>query len=194
MKSIYFRIINQKELFALYDEIHQLPDPAERKVREDLLDRIHAVIGDYDVHVREYAFSLHGKQILSRGVRALPASGSSLKRRWTRLFASGITPEQRKNVYFHQYRWHLFSYRILNALEGEEADRAFVQAKKGRVFVFYQHCDDGWMLEKAELIRPEDFRTEVPSPWTDVYLFDPDNRWTYIHTHEGGCGPYFFEG
>lgn len=61
------------------------------------------------------------------------------------------------------------------------------------MYVFYQHCDDGWELDNAHLIRPEDFVTEVPSPWTDVYLFDPVNRWTYIHTHEPDCGPYFFK-
>lgn len=193
MNSIYFRIINQKELFALYDEIDQLPDPAERKVRETLLDRIHSVLGDYDAHVREYAFAQHGKSILARGIRAIPAQASRLKRQWTRLFAAGISPEQRKAIYFHQYRWHLFSYQLLTALQGKEADDAFLQADKGTVYVFYQHCDDGWELDNAHLIRPEDFVTEVPSPWTDVYLFDPENRWTYIHTHEGDCGPYFFE-
>lgn len=192
MKSIYFRIINQKELFALYDEIEQLSDPGERKKREELLDRIHSVIGDYDVHIREYAFAQHGKAVLARGVKAVPESGTSLKRRWSRLFAAGIGPEQKKAVYFNQYRWHLFSYRVLPALQGMEAEDAFAQAQKDTVYAFYQHCDDGWRLENAHLIRPEDFVTDVPCPWTDVYLFDPVNRWTYIHTHEPDCGPYFF--
>lgn len=193
MKSINFRIINQKELFALYDEIEQIPDPKERNAREKLLDRIHSVIGDYDAHVREYAFAQHGKSILARGVRAVTASAPALKRQWTRLFAAGVSPEQKKAIYFHQYRWHLFSYQVLPALQGDTADEAFLRARKDQVFVFYQHCDDGWCLENADLIRPEDFVTEVPSPWTDVYLFDPVNRWTYIHTHESDCGPYFFE-
>ena len=192
MKSIYFRIINQKELFALYDEIEQISDPKERKAREKLLDRIHSVIGDYDAHVREYEFVQHGKSILSRGVKVSPASASALKSRWTRLFASGISPEQKKAVYFSQFRWHLFSYQVLPALQGTEAEEAFLQADKGTVYVFYQHCDDGWALENARLIRPEDFVRDVPVPWTDVYLFDPVNRWTYVHTHEIDCGPYFF--
>lgn len=192
MKSIYFRIINQKEFFALSDEIDQLPDPAERKTRQALLDAIHSVIGDYDVHVREYEYAQHGKAILDRGIQAAAVSGPSLKRRWTRLFATGISQEQKKAVYCNQFRWHLFSYQVLPALQGEAADEAFLRAKKGQVFVFFQHCGDGWMLENAHLIRPEDFQTEVSSPWTDVYLFDPENRWTYIHTHEPDCGPYFF--
>lgn len=132
MKSIYFRIINQKELFALYDEIEQIPDPVERKTRESLLDRIHSVIGDYDVHVREYAFAQHGKSILARGVRAIPASASQLKRQRTRLFASGISPEQKKAIYFHQYRWHLFSYQVLPALQGDDADDAFLIRRRAR--------------------------------------------------------------
>lgn len=67
MESIYFRIINQKEFFALSDEIDQLPDPAERKARQELLDRIHSVIGDYDVHIREYEYAQHGKAVLRWG-------------------------------------------------------------------------------------------------------------------------------
>ena len=193
MKSIYFRIINQKELFALYDEVEQLPDPEERKKRAALLDRIHSVIGDYDVHIREYAYAQHGKSVLARGVQATPASGASLKRRWSRMFAAGITPEQKKAICFNQYRWHLFSYQLLPALQGKEAEDAFLQAVKSTVYVFYQHCDNGWSLENAHLIRVEDFVEDVPCPWTDVYLFDPVNRWTYIRTHEPDCGPYFFK-
>ena len=193
MKSIYFRIINQKELFALYDEIEQIPDPKERNAREKLLDRIHSVIGDYDAHVREYEYAQHGKSILQRGVKASPVSGTTLKRRWGRTFSAGICQKEKRRVMYQDFRWHLFSYQLLTALQGKEADDAFLQADKGTVYVFYQHCDDGWELDNAHLIRPEDFVTEVPSPWTDVYLFDPVNRWTYIHTHEPDCGPYFFK-
>ena len=193
MKSIYFRIINQKELFALYDEIEQIPDPEERRVREKLLDRIHSVIGDYDVHIREYAFRQFCKSVLARGVKASPMSGPSLKRRWGRIFSSGIDPKEKRRVRYQDFRWHLFSYRVLPALQGKKAEEAFLRADKHTVYVFYQHCGDGWVLENAHLIRPEDFKTEVPCPWTDVYLFDPENRWTYIHTHECDCGPYFFK-
>lgn len=192
MKSIYFRIINQKELFALYDELEQLPDPEERKKREALLDRIHSVIGDYDVHIREYAYAQHGKSILARGVQATPVSGTSLKRRWGQLFTTGVNPKEKRRVRYQDFRWHLFSYQLLPALQGKEAGDAFLQAEKSTVYVFYQHCDDGWCLENAQLIQPEDFVSDVPCPWTDVYLFDPVNRWTYIHTHEPDCGPYFF--
>ena len=193
MESIYFRIINQKELFALYDEIEQFPDAKEAKIREKLLDRIHSVIGDYDVHIREYAYEQHCKGVLARGVKAVAASGAALKGRWTSLFAAGVSPEQKKAVYFDQFRWHLFSYQVLPALQGADAEEAFLRAKKDTVYVFYQHCNDGWKLENAHLIQPEDFISDVPSPWTDVYLFDPVNRWTYIRTHEGDCGPYFFK-
>ena len=38
-----------------------------------------------------------------------------------------------------------------------------------------------------ELPLPEDFFADKH----DVYLVDKDFTWTYVHTHEEACGPYF---
>lgn len=146
-----------------------------------------------DVHIREYAYAQHGKSVLARGVQATPVPGTSLKRRWGHLFTSSVDSKEKRRVRYQDFRWHLFSYQLLPALQGKEAEDAFDQAEKGTVYAFYQHCDDGWSLENAHLIRVEDFVEDVPCPWTDVYLFDPVNRWTYIRTHEPDCGPYFFK-
>nr|WP_225941956.1 DUF4275 family protein [Sporosarcina limicola] len=27
----------------------------------------------------------------------------------------------------------------------------------------------------------------------DIYIIDKDFSWTYVHTHESSCGPYFYK-
>ncbi len=43
-------------------------------------------------------------------------------------------------------------------------------------------------MENSHLLKSSDFDMDP-----DVYVFDPFNRWTYVHTHEAQCGPYFYK-
>ncbi|MDE6456785.1 MAG: DUF4275 family protein, partial [Dysosmobacter sp.] len=43
-------------------------------------------------------------------------------------------------------------------------------------------------LSKAEALALPEADTLNGADW---YLVDKDFTWTYVHTHEGGCGPYF---
>lgn len=193
MESIFFKLVNFENYLRLNQEAEEFPDREESAQRCALLDAIDSAILDYDVHVREYEYQQHRKAVAARGIIVREAQGGELKRLWDDLFASEI-PEAGKNaVHYEEFRWHLFSYEKLPALIGPDAAKAFEACKKGSVFVFFQHTDKAFRIENAGLILPDDFDVDVPSPWTDVYLFDPENRWTYIHTHEGDCGPYFLQ-
>ena len=50
------------------------------------------------------------------------------------------------------------------------------------------------MLENARRIKAEDIINEIDGYIDDVYVVDIDFSWTYIHTHEYFCGPYFLGG
>lgn len=193
MESIFFKLLNYENYLRINQEAEEFPDREESARRCALLDAIDSAISDYDVHVREYEYAQHRRAVAARGVAVTEVAGTEIKRMWDNLFASEISEEEKDAVYYDQFKWHLFSYENLPALVGCEADRAYEASRKDTVYVFFQHTDHAFRIEHAGLIHPEDFVLDVPSPWTDVYLFDPQNRWTYVHTHEADCGPYFHE-
>ena len=49
-----------------------------------------------------------------------------------------------------------------------------------------------YLVENAHLFKAEDFDHDF-IPFSDFYLFSPEGKWTYIHTHESYCGPYFYK-
>lgn len=193
MESIFFKIINFENYLQINREAENHPDPEEAACRSSLLDAIDNAISDYDVHVREYEYEQHCKAVAARGLVVTEVAGGEIKTMWDNLFASAIKEEEKNAVYYDQFKWHLFSYKKLPALIGADADQAFAACEKGTVFIFFQHTDRAFRIENAGLILPDDFNADTPSPWTDVYLFDPQNRWTYVHTHEADCGPYFLQ-
>ncbi|MBK5252809.1 MAG: DUF4275 family protein [Peptostreptococcaceae bacterium] len=42
-------------------------------------------------------------------------------------------------------------------------------------------------MNNAEQLKSSDFDLE-----DDVYVVDAEMKWTYVHTHESQCGPYYF--
>lgn len=193
MESIFFKLINYENYLRINQEAEEFPDREESVRRCALLDAIDSAITDYDVHIREYEYAQHRKAVAARGLVVTEVGGNEIKAMWDSLFASEISEEEKDTVYYDQFKWHLFSYEKLPALVGVEADHAFAEQEKGTLFVFFQHTDWAFRIENAGLIQPGDFNVDTPSPWTDAYLFDPRNRWTYVHTHEADCGPYFHQ-
>ncbi|WP_372459295.1 DUF4275 family protein [Alkalihalobacillus deserti] len=53
---------------------------------------------------------------------------------------------------------------------------------------FYQQSNNAYKLNNADKIKAEDFNNE-----SDVYIVDTNFNWTYVHTHEDDCGPYFYK-
>lgn len=52
--------------------------------------------------------------------------------------------------------------------------------------VFYQHDDILLKMDNLKNVKAEDFNSE-----DDIYIVDKSISWTYVHTHEERCGPYF---
>lgn len=73
-------------------------------------------------------------------------------------------------------------------LSGPEAVEAFNNIKKNECFAFYQHENKALKLTNSKNIKAEAFDNE-----NDIYVVDNNMTWTYVHTHEYFCGPYFYK-
>ncbi|HHV09635.1 MAG TPA: DUF4275 family protein [Clostridiales bacterium] len=176
----------------LYKEIEktdQIPDEAERTVRFQLIDSIIDKINEYNGHLLDCEYSKKRQEIIDRGVVFVPQPKSSMIRaNWSRLFAASVSAEDKKAIHYESFKWHIFSFKRVEALSGLKARRAFNRCKKETVYLFYQNKDESFYIENPQLLRSSDFDSDY-----DVYVFDAARKWTYVHTHELQCGPYFFK-
>ena len=169
-----------------------LSDHAEIVTRQEMLSEIMELTREYYLHVNEYDYKQFLKELYERGLRFTPVNDRTTKAKWTKLFASSVPKEKRKEVHFEQFRWHLFSFELLDALTAGDARAAFDAEPKDTVYLFWQHTKKAYLLENAHLLKAEDLDHDfIPHP--DMYLFSPEGKWTYIHTHESMCGPYFYK-
>ena len=188
----YEYLINFHVYLKESNKSQNLTDHAEIVTRQEMLTEIMELTRDYYEHVNEYDYKQFCKELVERGILFTPVNDRTTKARWTKLFASSIPKEKRKEVHFEQYRWHLFSFELLKALSDDEARAAFDAEPKDSVYLFWQHTDKAYLVENAHLFKAEDFDHDF-IPFSDFYLFSPKGKWTYIHTHESMCGPYFYK-
>jgi predicted nucleic acid-binding protein len=126
-------------------------------------------------------------------VSKLKNKQNELRKKWEEKFTNTLSKSQKRKIYFHQHLWHVFSYKKLPCLEEELAAEAFGKIKKDICYIFYQDNEDVLLLENARSLKAEDIIHEIDCYIDDVYVMDKDFSWTYIHTHEQFCGPYFFQ-
>lgn len=175
------------------EKVEQLKDEKEKKVRLELLyktmDEVSYSIYKYNRHLSQYDYRQKWKEIYSRGVVCiLQDNAASIKANWSKIFTQQVTKAEKKEIRYDQFRWHVFSFEKIKALEKEKAREAFDQCKKSNVYVFYQLKDQAFLLKHAKHLKSEDFDSD-----SDVYVFDPEQKWTYVRTHEEQCGPYFYQ-
>ena len=186
------KLINYETYFAEMEKACDLSDEKECETRLDLLRNIQDAVLEWETHIREYDYKQLCKELAERGIRFTPVNDRTIKAKWTKLFAASVPKEKRKEVHFEQYRWHLFSFPILKALEDDAARAAFDAEPKDTFYLFWQHTQKAYLVENAHLFKAEDFDHDF-IPFADFYLFSPEGKWTYIHTHEIMCGPYFYK-
>lgn len=109
-------------------------------------------------------------------------------RLWDEAFAHNVAEDIKEAIYYDQFKWHIFSYGKQKCLTGDEARQAFDAETKGEVYAVYQHLPHVFLYRNADRVIAEDFDSEQ-----DIYLFDRQRTWTYVHTHESMCGPYFYK-
>jgi len=170
-------------------KLEKLDDENEKRKRHDLLDEIIDGVNEYRSHIYEYKKKQVKLDMESREAIYTESkmTKEQLMKSWEQTFASDIREEVKKKVFFDQFLWHTFSYGVLDAKQKSKARQAFNRKKKSSVFVFYQHQEEAYFIEHAEKLKSSDFNLE-----DDIYILDSNMKWTYVHTHESQCGPYFY--
>ena len=187
----YKQLIDWKAYFAEEAEIEALNDPEEAAIRERLLEEINEKVIGYNSHINEYNLAQHCRNIQSRGLIFKSISKRTATRKWDAFFASNISPEEKRKIYYSSFKWHMFSYEKTEALKGDDAKRAFDRCKKDSAYLFIQCTDEAWRIENAQLLTSADLDVDYSFERADVYIFDVKGKWAYARTHESDCGPYF---
>jgi len=136
----------------------------------------------------EYQFK---KNLQDKGVIITELFGEEAERirhLWDNTFSKNITEEMKESIYYSQFKWHIFSYEKQKCLLEEEARKAFDTVSKDEFFVMYQHLSHIIQYSKANKVVAADFDSQQ-----DIYIFNKSFTWTYVHTHESMCGPYFYK-
>lgn len=107
---------------------------------------------------------------------------------WDKRFAQNISEGLKEEIYYEQFKWHIFSYEKQKCLEREVARKAFDTLSKEEFYVMYQGSPILFLYTNANEVISRDFDTQQ-----DIYVFDKNFTWTYVHTHESMCGPYFYK-
>jgi hypothetical protein len=160
----------------LYKIIEELP--------EEEIAKIYYMAKDVK---EDYIFK---KTLKDKGViiTEIIGEGDPIKQQWENAFTKNISVEKKKEIYFEQHLWHVFSYGVLPCIKEEAAMSAFDEVKKSDCYVFYQDWSLVQSYSNAEQLTALDIKNQQ-----DIYIVDLNFTWTYINTHEGNCGPYFLK-
>lgn len=126
----------------------------------------------------------------------IPKWGHYLRQKWRESFASHLSKEEQKTIYMDSFLWHLCSWEKVICLEKEKAIKAFENQIKNKCTIFYQFIDEAYLVQNAKTLTVKDLPyKENHMDYSDIYIMDWDNKWTFIITHETdiGLGPYFIQ-
>ena len=119
-----------------------------------------------------------------------PATIKDLRERWLDTFAADVSEEDLgKHVLVGGgYLWHIFSYDLVPCLSGDNARKALAELPDTGCYRFYKEYppQDQPRIKAISMAEVSSLPDDL-----DWYLVDKDFAWTYVHTHEEDCGPYF---
>ena len=119
-----------------------------------------------------------------------PSTIKEVRERWLDTFAADASEEELgKHVLAGGcYLWHIFSYKLAPCLSGEEARKALAELPDAECYRFYKEYppQDQPRIKAIPMAEASSLPENL-----DWYLVDKDFTWTYVHTHESDCGPYF---
>ena len=121
---------------------------------------------------------------------SFPSTIKEVRERWLDTFAADVSEEDLgKHVLAGgNYLWHIFSYKLVPCLEGDEARKALAELPDTECYRFYKEYPPQGQPRIKAISTAE--VSSLPQD-LDWYLVDKDFSWTYVHTHKDDCGPYF---
>ena len=124
-----------------------------------------------------------------------PTDIRRVRERWLDAFTGGVSEaDLGKHVLADgNYLWHAFSWKLVPCLEGKAAKQALTEVPEEEFYLFYneyppQGASRVRPVSKAEALTMHPPEIRAGADW---YLVNRDFTWTYAHTHEAECGPYF---
>ena len=119
-----------------------------------------------------------------------PATIKDLRERWLDTFAADVSEEDLGKYVLAggSYLWNIFSEKLVPCLEGDEAQKALAELPDTDCHRFYKEYppQDQPRIKAISMAEVSSLPDDL-----DWYLVDKDFTWTYVHTHEPDCGPYF---
>ena len=119
-----------------------------------------------------------------------PATIKDLRERWLDTFAADVSEENLGKYVLAggSYLWNIFSEKLVPCLEGDEARKALAELPDTECYRFYKEYPphDQPRIKAISMAEVSSLPDDL-----DWYLVDKDFTWTYVHTHEEECGPYF---
>ncbi len=111
--------------------------------------------------------------------------------KWLEVFAKDISQKDIDKYVKStgNYIWHIFSWGLKSDsqyLVGDEARSAYDTIEKHNA-IYINWFDDETTNEATCNLNS----AKALDDFVEVYVTDKDFKWTYIKTHESGCGPYF---
>lgn len=112
---------------------------------------------------------------------------------WLNAFAPAVPKSDLKKRVIGDcnFLWHIFSWELVPCLKEDEARKAFDALEYDRAIMFHFGYSHSGRFD----IKDHSFTGKVSAAdldeYPDVYIVAPDLLWTYVHTHESSCGPYF---
>ncbi|WP_212963858.1 DUF4275 family protein [Siminovitchia fordii] len=126
----------------------------------------------------------------------IPKWGNYLREQWRGIFANHLSKVEQKSIYMDSFLWHLCSWEKVFCLEKEKAIEAFESQLKNKCTIFYQNTDEAYLVQHAKNLKINDLPFEENHMYySDIYVMDWNNGWTFVMTHEteSGIGPYFIQ-
>ena len=124
-----------------------------------------------------------------------PTDIRRVRERWLDTFAGGVSEaDLGKHVLADgNFLWHLFSWKLVPCLAGDAARQTLAEVPEEEFYLFYNEYPPQGASRVRPISKEEALSMHSPGPLAgaDWYLVDRDFTWTYAHTHEAECGPYF---
>ena len=160
------------------DKINKILDSLPEEELENVYHSIVTIQEGY-----EFKYNLHQKGVQISEIY----DADEIIDLWDKTFAKNINKQLKKDIHYEQFKWHIFSYKKQECLEEDVARKAFDQLSKDEFYVMYQGFPIILLYTNANEVVSKDFDSQQ-----DIYIFDKNFTWTYVHTHESMCGPYFY--
>ena len=190
--QIHFKTDNQPLFEFSVEEIPQFGFTLSEVTRNLHENGPVGVMTDYEAKFHEQGHPINRLvATMEEWEEVFPNNIKKIKERWLDAFAEGAPEaELGKHVLAeHNYLWHLFSYKMVPCLEGDEARQA---RPNEDCYLFY--CEHPpFHTPRVRHITAEEAAALTEDHHPDWYLVDKDFTWTYVVTHENnaGLGPYF---